>query len=354
MNDMKERIRSALRPYRSEIDLQDLAPFSSVPGDERGRARIDRRHETPTPKTSVRVLSAIAALALFAVVAAVFIVPALRLGAPQTPPAGGGLVLPLWPAQTADELARYQAEADEGKHPEALDPQKLAESFAHRVLGWDQVFAVLHEEPIASLCGAAVPGNPAPEFRVGCWSPGLPGQYPGIEDQSGSTPAPIQTFALLPCEPGPCDIRFFSPVDVTVYQPKGSVPGGVWAVLMASNAWLHLNTQPGQSVHDGESVYVSGSIADGDDFRLGAAGAGTCTFADSTDAYDTTGQPLDAKPLDAALGVHLSDAEGCSGSSPGYVWAAESATPLDGVDPLHGGGPVLRVFSAVPVSLIAP
>jgi hypothetical protein len=64
--------------------------------------------------------------------------------------------------------------------------------------------------------------------------------------------------------------------------------------------------------------------------------------------------PPGAEPLDATLEVHLGDAQGCSGSSPGYVWAAESATSLDGIDPLHGGGPELKVFSAVPVSLIAP
>lgn len=354
MNDMKERIRSALRPYRSEIDLEDLAPLSSVPGGERRGIRMYRQRETLPPRTSVRVLSAIAVLALFGVVAVVFVVPLLRLGSHRTPSAGEGPLLSLWPVQTADDLARYQAEADEGTHPEALDPRKLAESFAHRVLGWDQVFAVLHEEPITLLCGAAVPGNAAPEMRVGCWSPGLPAPIVGNEDQPGSTSAPIETFALLPCEPGPCDIKFFSPVDLTVYQPGGSVPGGVWVVMAASNAWLDLNVEPGQSVHDGATVNASGSIAQGDDFRLAATGVGTCTFADSTDAYDTNGQPPEAESLDAALEVHVSDAESCSGSSPGYVWAAESATSLDGVDPLKAGGPALKVFSAVPVALIAP
>ncbi len=353
MNDMKERIRSALRPYRSGIELQDLAPFSA-PENERDGAWIDRRRDTPTPKTSVRVLSAIAVLTLFAVVVALFVVPVLRLGAPGTPPVDGGVMLPLWPVQTVDDLTLYQAQADQGQHPAALDPRQLAESFAHRVMGWDQVYAVRHDEPIASLCGAAVPGNPAPEMRVGCWSPGLPEPNVGNEYQAGSPSATMETFALLPCEPGPCDLKFFSPVDLTVYQPGGSVPGGVWAVLAASNAWLDLNPQPGQSVHGGATVSVSGSIAQGDDFRLGITGAGPCTLADSTAAYDTNGQPPDAEPLDASLEVRLSEAQGCSGSSPGYVWAAESATPLDGVDPLKGGGPSLTVFSAVPVSLIAP
>jgi hypothetical protein len=348
MNDMKERIRSALRPYRSGIELRDLAPFYAVPDEERGNARIDRQRQRREPRTSVRVLSAVAILTLFAVVVAVFVMPVLRLGAPQTPPLDGGVVLPLWPVQTADDLTTFQAQADEGQHPEALDPQLLAKSFARQVLGWKAVFAVQHDEPISSLCGAAVPGNSGPELQVGCWSPGMTEQAFRSQAQAGST---MVTFALFPCEPGPCDIKFFSPVDLTMYQP---VPGGVWAVLAASSEWLDLKSQPGQSVHDSATVSVSGSIAQGDDFRLGATGAGSCTFADSTAAYDTTGQPPDAEPLNATLEVHVGDAQGCSGSSPGYVWAAESATSLDGVDPLHGGGPELRVFSAVPVSLIAP
>jgi hypothetical protein len=213
---------------------------------------------------------------------------------------------------------------------------------------------VLHTDPISELCGAAVPGNAAPDFATGCWSPGLPGQYPGIEDQSGYTPAPMSTFALFPCDPGPCDLTFYSPVDVTVYQPLDAGPAGVWAVMAASNAWLDLNVEPGQTVHDGSSVSVSGSIATGDDFQLGVAGAGACTYLTSADAYNSSGEPPDARPLSSQATVDIGTTKGCSPTSAGYVWAAESKGPFNGVDPLKGDGPPLTGFSAVPVTLVAP
>jgi len=353
MNDVKERIRSAFRPYRSEIELEDVLPDTArTEGPERARARRYREREITPPRTSIRVLTAAAALALFAVVVVVFVVPALRLGSPVGEhPQGGGAVLPIWPVQTGSGLATYQAEADDGKHPEALDPKKLAERFGHQVLGWDQVFAVVHtsEEPVSNLCG--LPGSD-PAGEVGCWSPGLPWQGMA-EDQPGYTPAPITMYALFHCEPGPCDIRFFMPVDVVLYQPGETGPKGVWAVMAASSTWLNLNTQPGETVRDGATVTVSGSISHGDDFRLGISGGGSCEYAASTSVYDTDGQPPDAESLDAHADVHAGDTKGCSGSSPGYVWAAESETPLLGSDPLTGDGPPLKVFSAVPVTLVA-
>jgi hypothetical protein len=350
MSDIEERIRAAFRPYRSEVDSEDVVP-DTTRRDARQRARRYREREITPPRTSIRVLTAAAALALFAVVVAVFVVPALRLGAPVADhPQGGGTVLPLWPVQTVDGLATYQAEADDGRHPEALDPKKLAERFGHQVLGWDQVFAVVHtsDDPVSNLCG--LPGSD-PAGEVGCWSPGLPWQGMA-EDQPGYTPAPITMYALFHCEPGPCDIRFFMPVDVILSQPGQTGPNGVWAVMAASSTWLDLNTQPGETVHDGATVTASGSISHGDDFRLGASGAGSCGYAGSTDVYDTNGTPPDAESLDAHLDVHVGDTHGCSGSSAGYVWAAESETPLLGWDPLNGGGPPLKVFSAVPVTLV--
>lgn len=157
---------------------------------------------------------------------------------------------------------------------------------------------------------------------------------------------------MLPCEPGPCDIKFCSPVDVTVFQPGASGPDGVWAVMAASNEWLDLSSEPGQILHDGATVNVRGAIAQGDDFRLGVSGVGSCEYADSTAAYDTNGNPPDAASLDARLDVDLAGAAGCAGTSAGYVWAAESTSSLVGVDPLAGGGPELKAFSAVPVSLL--
>ena len=348
MHNTEDRIRSAFRPYRSTIDVEDLA--SATAGTpKRRRARRSRSYEFGSPTTSTRVVAAVIALAIFAAVAVLFIVPALRLGTSRPPATGETPLESLWPVQTSAELSTYQAQADAGSHPEALDPQKTAEAFAHHVLGWDKVFAFAHEEPISSLCGLAVPGTPAPEFQNGCWSPG---PNPIVHDQPGYTPPPIETFALLPCEPGPCDIKFLSPVDVTVFQPGASGPDGVWAVMAASNEWLDLSSEPGQVVHDGATVTVSGAIAQGDDFRLGVSGVGSCAYGDSTAAYDTNGTPPDAASLDAHLDVDLATTAGCDGTSAGYVWAAESTSALDGVDPLAGGGPELTAFSAVPVTLL--
>jgi hypothetical protein len=349
MNNTEDRIRSAFRPYRSKIDLEYLA--SATAGNpKRRRTRRSQSQELGSPTTSTRVVAAVIALAVFAAVAVVFIVPALRLGTSRPAAGGEAPFESLWPVQTEAQLSTYQAQADAGSHPEALDPQKIAEAFAHHVLGWDKVFAFVHEDPISSLCGLPVPGTPAPEFHVGCWSPGPNPIVHGPD----YTPPPIETFVLLPCEPGPCDIKFFSPVDVTVFQPGVSGPDGVWAVMAASNEWLDLSSVPGQILHDGATVNVSGAIAQGDAFRLGVSGVGSCAYADSTAAYDTNGTPPDAASLDAHLDVHLVGAAGCTGTSAGYVWAAESTSSLDGVDPLAGGGPELKAFSAVPVSLLGP
>ncbi len=333
MNDVEERIRSAFEPYRSRMDLEGLSEPASA---RRGRLRPDPAGpEAPTPptRTSTRLVTAIVALAIFAIATVAFVVPALRLNT---------------------ELQDYQAQADAGKHPEALDPHAVAEAFGHRVLGWDTLFVVLHTDPISKLCGMAVPGDAAGEWPVGCWSPGLPGQYPGIEDRSGYSPAPMSRFALFPCDPGPCDLKFYSPVDVTLYQPLEAGPRGIWAVMAASNAWLNLGVQPGETIRGGSSISVSGSIASGDDFRLGAAGVGDCSFAMSTDAFDSSGPLTAASPLSSQATVDLGSSTGCSPSSPGYVWAAESKESLKGADPLKGGGPALTGFSAVPVTLVAP
>jgi hypothetical protein len=355
MNDVEERIKLAFEPYRSKKDLADLSEPSSTRRGQPRRSPAYPEEPIPATRTSTRVVTAIVAFAIFAVAILVFLLPALRLhtAVPGVASPSGDPLL-LWPVQTASELQRYQDGADAGQHPEALDPKTLAESFGHRVLGWDQVFAVLHTEPISSLCGAAVPGDPAPGFAVGCWSPGLPGQYPATEDQPGYTPAPMETFALLPCEPGPCDLKFYSPVDVTVYQPLDAGSNGVWAVMAASNAWLNLTDQPGNEVRDGSSISVDGSIAFGDDFRFGVAGVGDCSYAMSTGSYHSHGPPGPTLPLSAPATVDLGTSTGCSPKSPGYLWAAESSSPLKGVDPLKGGGPALTGFSAVPVTLVVP
>jgi hypothetical protein len=353
MNDVERRIRSAFAPYRSRTDLADLSEPTSVRVRQRRQDPASPEEPIPSARTSTRVVTGIVAFAIFAVAIFASIVPAFRLHNRGIPPASGTL-MPLWPVHTAHELRAYQAAADAGQHPEALDPKKLAESFGHRVLGWDQVFAVPHTEPISSLCGAAVPGNAAPDMAVGCWSPGLPGQYPGVEDQPGYTPAPVENFALLPCEPGPCDLKFYSPVDVTVFQPLDAGSGAIWAVMAASNAWLNLTAQPGGTVRDGSTISVSGSIAGGDDFRFGAAGAGDCTYSMSTDSFDSSGPPTAASPLSSQATVDMGSAKGCSPTSPGYVWAAESSSSLKDADPLKGGGPALTGFSAVPVTLVAP
>jgi hypothetical protein len=353
MNDVEERIKSAFEPYRSRQDLANLSEPSSARRGQPRRGSANPEEPIPPARTPTRVVTAIVAFAIFAVATFAFVLPARRLHTVRDTVPSSGSLLPLWPVQTASELQRYQDGADAGQHPEALDPKKLAESFGHRVLGWDQVFAVLHTEPISLLCDAAVPGNPAPEGAVGCWSPGLPGQYPGVEDQPGYTPAPVENFALLPCEPGPCDLKFYSPVDVSVFQPLDAGSGGIWAVMAASNAWLNLTAQPGETVRDGSTISVSGSIASGDDFRFGVAGAGDCTYAMSTDAFDSSGPLTAASPLSAQATVDMGTSKGCSPTAPGYVWAAESSGSLKGADPLKGGGPALTGFSAVPVTLIA-
>jgi hypothetical protein len=349
MNDVEQRIRAAFQPYRSEVEIGDLSRSTERRAQRRRGSAPFVEESPPSARTSTRVVAALAALAVFAVVVLVFVVPAFRLH--RDLGAGGGSpasMMPLWPARTQEGLQRYQDQADAGNRPGALDPQKVSESFAHDVLGWDQVYAVWHTDPVSDLCDAPMPGQSEPQFGVGCWSPGYPEDYSAFINRPGYSPPPVQSFALFPCEPGPCDIRFFSPIDVIVYQPLDAGPDGVWAVMSASNPWVDLDVHAGQTVQDGSTVGVSGAMAHDGSYRLGVVS--DCGYSDAAGASDQT----ESTPIDLQQTIHLADTKGCSGSSVGYVWAAESAASLDGVDPLQGGGPPLTVFSAVPVTFVGP
>ena len=94
--------------------LGDLDKLS--PGDEVfERAKHGPMHaEDPIPRvaTSRRIVTAVAAFAVFALAISVFAIPALRM---QTGAAGGSSGLfPLWPSQTPDQLKQLQSQADAG------------------------------------------------------------------------------------------------------------------------------------------------------------------------------------------------------------------------------------------------
>ena len=72
----------------------------------------------PGPRMSTRVITIVAAFLVFALAISVFAIPALRIG--NQAAGQGSVLLPLWPAQTSDQLQTVAGEpARVGARPEA-------------------------------------------------------------------------------------------------------------------------------------------------------------------------------------------------------------------------------------------
>ena len=111
----------------------------------------------PGPRMSTRVITIVAAFLVFALAISVFAIPALRIG--NQAAGQGSVLLPLWPAQTSDQLEQLQANPPSW----ALDPQQVAEHFAQEVMGWSGALA---HEAACDLAGYASssPGYSSPPF----------------------------------------------------------------------------------------------------------------------------------------------------------------------------------------------
>jgi hypothetical protein len=344
-------------------DLDGMGPGDEV--FERAKEGPMRQEEPlPRTKTSTRIVTAVAAFAVFALAIAVFAIPALRMQGEPAVGASAG-VSPLWPSQSADRLDQLQAEADAGTPAWATDPRAVAMRFGRDVMGWDAAFA--GESMLAAGCvvpslDASVIGSsvPASLTHITCLDPmtgecfaGCPSFGP-VASSSFSAPAPggeggaYQAFIVFPCDPRVCneDPASLHTEDLVLFQPLQQGPGQIWAVLEARSSRVQLAVAAGQNVRDGASIYASF-----DGVEEPTLGYASCGVAGASS--DRTG------PAGISIDVSLPGSADCAGPVPGYVWAAQSNKSLasaggtPSADPIAEGG-VLSALTAVPITAYFP
>ncbi len=347
------------------------------------RARQGPMHaEDPVPHvaTSRRIVTAVAAFAVFALAISVFAIPALRM---QTGAAGGSSGLfPLWPSQTPDQLKQLQAQAEAGDATWALDPESLATRFAQQVLGWQytnvdlsidracpnlfQSGVTIIEPQTGDILGTMSPGMPSPwASGVGCVtsepmypylegpSDSLPPAMPPATSSSATADGSFLTFRLTRCAQGEfCESGWQE--SVTVYQPLAQGVGNIWAVYAAQSDIAHLSVLAGQNVRSGATV--SGTFNDANP----ALGFSSCGTSSASSAYEEV-----IVGMRVSLDARLPASASCEGEQAGYVWGAVGDPTLvnhDGTtnrDPIADGSSCgvdscLEGLTAVPVIMTFP
>ena len=314
------------------------------PGDDVfERAKQGSMHaEDPIPHvaTSRRIVTAVAAFAVFALAISVFAIPALRLNGTGAAGSSSGL-FPLWPTQTPDDLQALQAQADAGQAEWALDPESVATRFARDVLGWDPVatgpaeeqsrecqvvwggdlqvtasYGPGYREPtpsIATVVPCAAVSSVAPPWLQ-------PSDFPSSTPTSSGGRGSFLTIALYRCSLNQSCLSS-SQQSVTVYQPLAQGAGSIWAVFSAQSMWAHLSVMPGQNVRSGATV--SGTFNDANP----AVGFTSCDVGDGSSTYE------DMKAgLHVSIDVGLEASAACEGAQRGYVWGAVGDPTLIGHD----------------------
>jgi hypothetical protein len=333
-------------------DLDGMGPGDEV--FERAKAG-PMRPEDPLPRarTSTRIVTAVAAFAVFAVAIGVFAIPALRMQGGPAVGAGAG-VSPLWPSQATDRLDQLQAEADAGTAAWATDPHDVAVRFGRDVMGWSEAFA---GEDLVPACPNYVPSiasrSPASVGATLCLDPangsvlGSPSYVlPSTSPSDGG--GAYQAFIVFPCDPRICseDPTSLHSEHLVLFQPLKQGPGQIWAVLEARSSRIQLQVSAGQNVREGASIFAT--FWGVEEPTLGYASCGVAKASS-----DRTG------PVSVSMDVSLPGSAECSGPMPGYVWAAQSNKSLasaDGTpstDPIAEGG-VLSALTAVPITAYFP
>ena len=345
--------------------LGDLDKTS--PGDDvferakEGPSIVDRPE--PRPKTSTRIITAVAAFAVFALAISVFAIPALRLQG--TGAAGGGTGLfPLWPVRTTDQLRDLQSAADAGNASWALDSDAVATRFAQQVLGWENVYT----DRIQSDCQVTILEPSTGTIIYPSASASLPGPVPiacadvrwGISTPSSTLPMSVSVGddgGFVSYSIGRCSVDqqcLSKPFQqVTVYQPLAQGPGQIWAVYSAQHMWAHLSVVAGQTLRSGAGI--AGTFEDANP----ALGFASCGTSGGSSRYEEM-IPGDRITLD----TQLDPSAACEGEQPGYVWGAVGDPTLvdrGGVtrDPIAEGSACgidacLEGITAVPVVMSFP
>jgi hypothetical protein len=328
---MTERWRAKLG------DLDTQAPSDDV--FERAKAGPTRGHDLPPDEpTSRRVYAGVAAVVVFALAVAIFVVPFLRTGDLPADSNVTAALFPVWPSQTSDQLRHLQGQADRGDASWALDPAAVAQRFGEEVMGWPDAVAV---RSFATYCFGPQGGSspvqvPCDRLQVGGESVpgGMPARFPrpsGALDEGTA-----KSFALFPCSDCP---KTASPEWVQLYQPLGQGDADIWAVLQAQSD-AQLSVDPTQVVRDGATVGATFYSATG----LSTLGYGSCGVSQATAGHGEGDYASSAR-----LTVQLGDA--CTGAQAGYVWGAISSQPLSS-DPLNGAASSLSSLSVVPVTMV--
>jgi hypothetical protein len=344
--------------WRKKLEGIDGASPNDDVFDRAKQGPMQRDDAIPGPRMSTRIVTIVAAFVVFALAISVFAIPALRMGTEAGSDVTG--LLPLWPAQTPDQLEQLQAEAPAW----ALDPQLVALRFGQQVMGWPSVSA--QEQPVSECSGVfvstAYPGpSPyvadAPPCRdVSVFSP--PNQTNSFAYASGgpssTADAGFRSFILSEC----AECWKLSHVEsVQVYQPLEQGDGQIWSVLQARTPNIQLSVAPGQNVHDGSSV----SAGFANDYGVPTLAYSSCGASDASSTFHSP-DPRSTGLSPVAAGIEMTvqlDASGCEGLQPGYVWAASASSSLASngeitSDPLEGSGPFLSGFTAAPVSMVFP
>ncbi len=323
----------------------------------------------PGPRMSTRVVTIVASFLVFALAISVFAIPALRMGNQAGSQVTG--LLPLWPAQTPDQLAQLQADPPAW----ALDPQQVAERFGQQVMGWPESWAgdlacdmpaFVSSSPSGTLGFDPTGGNAICDANViwGGYGPSFSSAYAiPASTASPTQDSAFRNYSVFPCnvtDTSACDLVIGGPEFVQIYQPLEQGEGQIWAVLQARSERIQLSVAAGQNVRDGASVSAGYYSSDGTPTLAYAS----CGLSGASSSFRTPDQLPTRLSLvmgnGISLDVSLPESEVCSGPQPGYVWAATSNASLaaaDGTiasDPVQQAGLYLSGLTAAPVTMVFP
>jgi hypothetical protein len=343
--------------WRERLEAIDhVGPSEDVYRDARSRPA---QGEPPIelPRLRTRVVTAVAALVVFALALSLFVVPALRLSSDGPAGTSAGSLQPLWPMHTVNDVADWQAKADAGDPSAtwATDPKAVAERFGYDVIGWKG--ATAYPADTGTCYGRAgdqlTPCSMASRTDSGwfSWAP--------TADASGTQPGEV-SYLVWPCDPATCDMAVARLVTVTLYQPGQNGDGKVWAVIAAADTTVRLDVGPGAVLRDGDRVTLDASEPAPHIVVGFGGGSGSCPLGSSSPVLTGGSSGSDGAPLpEGTLRVSLPTAgtPGCDQTEPGYVFGAIlSSAPADptAVDPLRGEAPGLQAIVVVPVAFALP